>query len=510
MFYYIVYKELLRHPLLLWSKPWIFILIEALDPFKPRDDYSKMDSLNVSEAQKAKLQIVADQLSQIYKTLARMRYLDAEWIIPGPHDISANFAAYRAHGLEDSIIYLYSVLPYIDREFSGQVDFYEGGEFIDFRDPACLAQSREPLYTDDEERERMKPWMTPLSMGGNDGVAIVYSAKTNRIWMRTSAYPGSVDPVIMSGNYDCAESETSGSGTDDEDNDEEDEDNTYSEDDARAATVVLRDINRWFLELKALPGCGEYSSPMWEKTVTKPLYERFDWPSQNFDGDAFLVALLRADAQANCSMSNNTLLDLQGIRHELKEYEDPSFWKYWEDRIHAQSNPEEQWQARYQFWFQERTRKNIQIRLRHALAKGIADTADEQRLASEVMELQGQLEQKRKYLAKVETEVSTLPADARTARLRRKQVLSDVDLCDKACKQARLEKENTSSGGSGDSSIPQDSNALSTEEESRQLQREMAEDTILDAKAFLETLPSDIKIARQEIEFRIRHSECRL
>lgn len=70
---------------------------------------------SLTPAKTAQLHEVADLMLEIYHTLVRMRYLDASWICEGSHDIDdALLAIYRAHGLVDSIIYLYSILPYVD------------------------------------------------------------------------------------------------------------------------------------------------------------------------------------------------------------------------------------------------------------------------------------------------------------------------------------------------------------------------------------------------------------
>lgn len=99
-----------------------------------------MDDLVLSDAQKAHLQKVADGILQIYRTLARMRYLDPDWIETGPQDLTDLIDEYRSCELEDSVMYLYSVLPYLNNDYLREVDFYAGGEFVDYRD--TLASSR--------------------------------------------------------------------------------------------------------------------------------------------------------------------------------------------------------------------------------------------------------------------------------------------------------------------------------------------------------------------------------
>jgi hypothetical protein len=79
-----------------------------------------MDALTTS--QKAQLHEVADLMLEIYRTLARMRYLDSSWIYEGPHNIDALLPMYHSCGLDASIIYLYSILPYIDTSGAEGVD----------------------------------------------------------------------------------------------------------------------------------------------------------------------------------------------------------------------------------------------------------------------------------------------------------------------------------------------------------------------------------------------------
>jgi hypothetical protein len=118
-----------------------------------------MDTLSIEPSQKAKLHEVADGLLEIYLTLARMRYLDFDWTERGPRDNTRHLARYRSHGLDDAVIYLYSILPYVNNGGSLDVDFYDGGEFADFRNTSDIEQGHGPLYSE-EGREMLKPWMT--------------------------------------------------------------------------------------------------------------------------------------------------------------------------------------------------------------------------------------------------------------------------------------------------------------------------------------------------------------
>ena len=158
----------------------------------------------VSAEQRAQLQEVADLLLQIYETLAEMRYLDPRGIIRGPHDISQLESVYAEHKLDPSIIYLYSILPYIDEEEAGERDFFHGGSFADFRKPDEVERGRDPFYAspsgdyDEEGGQYMRPWATPLSQLGNHGTVIIYDARLHRIWAIDQEGWSSTDPATCS------------------------------------------------------------------------------------------------------------------------------------------------------------------------------------------------------------------------------------------------------------------------------------------------------------------------
>lgn len=91
----------------------------------------------ISNAQKAQLHEVAQFMLGIYQTLAQMRYLDPKTIQTGPHDISKMRPVYEKHGLDPAIIYLYSILPYVDSRIAN-TSLFDGSSFMDFRDGSCV------------------------------------------------------------------------------------------------------------------------------------------------------------------------------------------------------------------------------------------------------------------------------------------------------------------------------------------------------------------------------------
>jgi hypothetical protein len=275
-----------------------------------------------------------------------MRYLDPTWIQPGPHDLTAHLPLYTSLGLDPSIIYLYHILPYINPLVTNRLDFFDGGTFADFRDAEHVTQGRNPLFAaEDDMQERLRPWMTPLSVMGNHQQVLVYDARRHVVMIFDQMNCGSCDRNLYEGavfsmegedgrvryfrkredgtEEECEggegggeedgeegeegggeeEEEVGGDEDEDEDDDddededdEEEEENYWDERDARPAGNVLRDIDRWYRELIELPGYGETDGFSWDPEVVKPLYRKHGWPGDDFDGDAFLADKVRVEA----------------------------------------------------------------------------------------------------------------------------------------------------------------------------------------------------------------------
>lgn len=142
----------------------------------------------LSAEQKANLQEVADLMLQIYETLAEMRYLDPKGIIHGPHNLS--HLSSMKNDLDPTILHLYSILPYVDQEESGQTAFFHEGQFADFRNTEHVKRGRDPFYKDPESEDfeaengpYMRPWATLLSnLGDNYSTVMIYDARLHRIW----------------------------------------------------------------------------------------------------------------------------------------------------------------------------------------------------------------------------------------------------------------------------------------------------------------------------------------
>lgn len=96
--------------------------------------------------QRARLQAVANLLLDIYKTLAEMRYINPAGIEPGPHDIGELQPLFEELALDPAIIYLYSILPYINTRIAGTSDFFDGSQFVDFRQGRNVEYGRNPFH----------------------------------------------------------------------------------------------------------------------------------------------------------------------------------------------------------------------------------------------------------------------------------------------------------------------------------------------------------------------------
>lgn len=382
---------------------------------------------SLSPSQKAQLHQVADLTLDIYETLARMRFLDPQEIIRGPHQPSQELVAeYKRHNLDPSIIYLYSILPYIYRDGGfGRVDFFHGSSFADFRKPETVERGRDPLYAspdgdfDDENGEYMRPWYTPLSEMGNHQSVIIYDAKQHQIWVIDQEGGSTTDPALCKGWHEEEPKEESNWGDSDgssyEDDDQENSDDTdshgssefWQDDDeaeenelealqrpeeeevdfdegfeliedegmeepknrnsiehirSRPADVFLRDVKRWYVELKELPGQGEYNHAEWAMPhdVMRSLYKKNGWPRDDFDGDQFEVDQIRAYCAERAQYFAEEPLRQVKCYDGWKKFSGRDIERYSAEAAEAK-NPDEEWSARFKLFLAEvRRDRNLQ------------------------------------------------------------------------------------------------------------------------------------------------------
>ncbi|KAF2446040.1 hypothetical protein P171DRAFT_430277 [Karstenula rhodostoma CBS 690.94] len=175
---------------------------------------TKFAADSVPAEQKERLHEVANELLNIYQTLVDMRYVDPEGLIRGPHELSEKLlTCYAQCELDPAIIYLYSIMPYIDGAETDAEDFFQGGAFFNQLSIRDVERGRDPRYLspkggfDDEEGQYMYPWYTPLSNCGNHSPIIIYDAKEHRIWIVDQIDGCTTDPVYRKGWYGESESE---------------------------------------------------------------------------------------------------------------------------------------------------------------------------------------------------------------------------------------------------------------------------------------------------------------
>ncbi|GAA83078.1 hypothetical protein AKAW_01193 [Aspergillus luchuensis IFO 4308] len=266
----------------------------------------------ISNAQKAQLHEVAQFMLGIYQTLAQMRYLDPKTIQTGPHDISKMRPVYEKHGLDPAIIYLYSILPYVDSRIAN-TSLFDGSSFMDFRDGSCM---------------------------GSHTSVIIYDAREHRIWIPDPVDDCSCDPTLYDVPNEAPESEK---GT------------NFEHLPSRPAGDVLRDIARWYRELKVLPGGSDDSCIDWDagRLDVKGLYRMHGWPG-NFDGDAFQVDQLRALGLASVGKYTNQIL-LQLKRCMISVEESDRKIARLQKSLAAAKSKDEEWMFRMELWKAERS-----------------------------------------------------------------------------------------------------------------------------------------------------------
>ena len=385
--------------------------------------------------QKAQLQEVADLLLQLYQTLARMRYIDAEWIQPGPHDISAHLPLYASLGLDPRIIYLYGILPYINPVFAGGVYVFQSCGVADFRCEEHVREAREHLAEDDDPTTAMQPWVTALSRMGEHAMIVAYDAqrhvlffveinwaqnhncdrnlKEGRVfeeWVeeggtRISKWfeeplDGRKDVPLVEvvdieewrrqhGWYDREEAGDSddqrgcerGEEEEEEEQEEEEEElepeNEWDYMDARPAGNVLRDMIRWYRELVEVPGCCCYQNDGWEgrEDFLRALYRKHGWPGENFDGGAFDVDRVRAKVQGSIKHYDPEyfLSKLESLERQVEKHakDDRSAAPQRQQKLTAAESLREEWMARWEIWNAEQRTNASKNRLKRA--KEMAD-----------------------------------------------------------------------------------------------------------------------------------------
>lgn len=118
---------------------------------------------------------------------------------------------------------------------------------------------------------------------------------------------------------------------------------------SRDASDVLRDINRWYRELKEVPGKydGLGRGPNVEGKTRRLLYKKHGWPD-SFNANAFTVALIRASATeriARDASERDPMEILSKCKKHLERRE--RYRMKFMDPVEAAKGADEEWIARF-------------------------------------------------------------------------------------------------------------------------------------------------------------------
>lgn len=226
-----------------------------------------------------------------------------------------------------------------------------------------VEQSRDPLYLrpkggfDDEEGEYMRPWFTPLSGTKQRWPGMICDAREHVIWITDKTTGCSTDPVLCPGYFgeEVVKEVVEEEGFDvvEELTDLERRhaaQNCYNLEAVRSrdASEVLRDVNRWYRELKETPGqlrpWGNYT-PGWEEPETiRALCLNHGWPD-NFDGEAFEIALIRTYAARQAkSHAEEPLKAVEFYENQIRCLEERAVEQL--KTIDEATSAHEEWKAR--------------------------------------------------------------------------------------------------------------------------------------------------------------------
>lgn len=117
-----------------------------------------------------------------------MRRIEAAWIQPGPHDLTAHLPLYASLGLDPRVIYLYSIMPCLDPVASNasSARFFETCGFFDPRNEEHVRDAREFYHhyaeSEDDPLCELRPWTTALSQGGQYAALVMYDARRHVVF----------------------------------------------------------------------------------------------------------------------------------------------------------------------------------------------------------------------------------------------------------------------------------------------------------------------------------------
>ncbi|KAG7294197.1 hypothetical protein NEMBOFW57_004267 [Staphylotrichum longicolle] len=386
----------------------IMNLNTAAIPLRPSPAGPALD-VGLTPKQKARLHEVADLLLEIYQTLARMRRIKAAWIQPGPHDLTAHLPLYASLGLDQRVIYLYSIMPCLDPVASSASSacFFETCRFFDPRNEEHVRDAREFFHDEDDPLCELRPWTTALSQMGQYGAVVMYEARRHVVVFMDNNSTENNDRNLGNGRDEWSVSEEEDEedeeddeegkkeeeekdeeeaehedGEDDGEDDGEEEEEEEKEDeeaeeehyfdylDARAAGAVLRDILGWYRDLVDVPGCAA-DDEEWEghDDALRAAYRKHGWPGENFDGDAFVVDRARVKPAAEIRFEPEKVLPSRlYLEYMVRESEkaEKAALAQGHEKLAATNDVDEEWVARWQIWNAERLTCESKDRLKRA------------------------------------------------------------------------------------------------------------------------------------------------
>ncbi|KAK4226843.1 hypothetical protein QBC38DRAFT_545641 [Podospora fimiseda] len=318
---------------------------------------------NLPPAKKAQLHEVADGLLKIYRTLARMRYIEDSWIQEAPYanldtQLLPMWKSYD--NIDAEIIYLWSILPYLTYNASRAL-LPHFQRFLDFR-------KKKDVQNRLSGKSPIPPHMTHLFTMAQYVGDIFYDSKQHKIAIYGLRLDGDFSGYDLGGTANNEDNQEEIEKADKEEKEEGDSEsgtntNRYAErmKNALPADKVLQEMHNWLLDTNVTPGGSPYSTINWPEDVIKPLYVKHGWPGLDFDGNAFLVDLVRTRAIERIKYF--ATLPLHKIKDQKSRVKalDPTGTRLEELKktISEAKTVDEEWLARWELFSTER-QKNIE------------------------------------------------------------------------------------------------------------------------------------------------------
>ncbi|KAK3900744.1 hypothetical protein C8A05DRAFT_35594 [Staphylotrichum tortipilum] len=312
----------------------IMNLNTATIPLRP----SPALDVGLTPKQKARLHEVADLLLEIYQTLARMRRIEAAWIQPSPHDLTAHLPLYASLGLDPRVIYLYSIVPCLDplAASTSSARFFESCGFFDPRNEEHVREAREfhrdCAVSEDDPGCELRPWTTALSQTGQYAAIVMYEARRHVVFFLDNTSYENNDRNLWNGD------EWSVSEGEDEEDEEEEEGEEEEEEEEEEEADEKPYHEEWWGHDDAL----------------RAVYRNHGWPGENFDGDAFVVDRARVIPAAKIRFEPEEALPsrLEQLQYMVRESEEAekAATAQGHEKLVAANDVDEDWVARWEIW----------------------------------------------------------------------------------------------------------------------------------------------------------------